>query len=169
MRVWRIEHARDPERGPYQDVDGECLASYGAPEHQPGPGSDGIYFWDFDPSYYFGFASIEQARSWLREDQQVQCLAKHWYVIGEYEVPKDHVLEGKHQVAFRLDRAKPRGKHPIVAALAQVDERLSLEEREVLEMERSLRERRTPREMPWTEYDLAKLFWEVLGFEVVSR
>lgn len=56
--------------------------------------------------HVFGFRSKAQAKRWFRSIAGRRAMAKLGTIPVVYEVPRDHVLVGNHQVAFVRSEAK---------------------------------------------------------------
>ena len=120
MKVYRFEN--DDGDGPYGDepwmepllcsnmIDGKDEANFKtSPWYQthPTPQDDGIDVlslqlrnWQFA----CGFASLDQARAWFTP-KQMRGLTRHGYGMKEYEIAKDRVALGTHQLLFDTNEA----------------------------------------------------------------
>ena len=122
MRVYRIATARNSRVGPYGNQLTRHLDKYNdrngteywyydfefqrnsAPEHRPCPWSDCMG--EIDEDEYFGFASLDQLRSWFDSPEDRHLLATVGYVCWEFEVDEGEVHNGLHQICFPLAEAK---------------------------------------------------------------
>lgn len=100
--------------GPYSEI----APAFGD-EHSehPSPELDGLK--GFDPSWFFGFQSIEDFRAWFSPaDVAALEIWNQGWLLSKYEVPHSEVWVGGGQVAFNLREATILGSFPISKLLA---------------------------------------------------
>lgn len=61
------------------------------------------YGWFED--WYFAFSSIEQMRAWFYQDEWLELLDDHGFVLREYEVEDMYFLQGNAQCMLKKEKA----------------------------------------------------------------
>lgn len=106
MKVYRIV---DCTGGGLYNGDGNLWrqatleGSYGGPEasdNRPHFARDGISWLTFDSCMIFGFSSKAQLKAWVNRKKWRDNMSRLGGKVVQFEVPKEAVIRGGHQVAF---------------------------------------------------------------------
>lgn len=112
--IWRFED--DEGQGVYcfnvEEIGDITYAEYagfgvGANAAHPMPPES----WLWDHQYYYGFASLEQARKWMYDDEWLERLEEVGVMLVKYSARKQFIKKNDHQVAFFRDKARIIRQH----------------------------------------------------------
>lgn len=141
MLIYRVENQRGV--GMYKAYAKACYAMVGSDRH-PSPNDDaelrpawhqllneGLY-----RHYNFGFATLDQLRSWIYKDEWREELDRKDFYAMCYYVPDEYMHIGATQAIFRKDKARHIGQfllplvgHPTAAQWAEKLEKYNASER----------------------------------------
>lgn len=131
MKIYRIELETDRSAGPWSDIiddylrfllppsvrimlkpvtladDVAELTHRRLPSAHPGPQNDGIPASIVEThEYHCAFVSLKQYREWFETKLVREALYSRFKMeLHQYEVPKERVVFGRHQVMFKFEDA----------------------------------------------------------------
>ena len=106
MKVYRVE-TREGQYGPFYE------AVRGVDTGMPTPHNDfGIPLsFVLRKEHFFGCGSKRKMNEWITDAKH---LKEHGYVVSEYDVPRQNIIRGEHQIIFTRKGAKVVKKYDIV-------------------------------------------------------